>query len=80
MRIWIQRNDGERILPCLLPLYNHKTVELDRYDHMTALLDAALIPRYHRVHEFVCKKKVLYLCKMYQRQDAVKKEWGVERR
>lgn len=34
---------------------------LEKYDHVALLLDAALIPRDHRIRDSVSKDKVLYL-------------------
>lgn len=41
--------------------YHSETVHLKKYDHVTSFLNAAPIPRNHRAHMFLFKKKVLHL-------------------
>lgn len=57
--VWIQPLHEDRIKTFCFAPHHRKTVELDRYDHITSLLEAALIPCDHHAQVLVPKQKVL---------------------
>lgn len=46
------------------PPCDPKTIHLEKYEHVAALLDAAMVPYDHRVIVSVSRKEVLYLRNM----------------
>lgn len=44
------------------PSYHPKTVELDKYDHVTTLVGNVLSQCDHNVHVFVFRKLMLHFC------------------
>lgn len=53
------------------PYYYPKTFQLDKYDHATPFLAAALIPCDCRVHVLDSKKEVFFLRNMMWKADSV---------
>lgn len=59
VEIWTHPLDKEQIQTLRFPLYNPQLVQMDKYDHVTPILNTVLVSCDHHTHWLVMKKRCI---------------------